>query len=181
MKILGTPISGLKLIEATPQVDLRGAFNRLYCEKELNNLIGERSIVQINHSRTEKVGAVRGLHFQRAPHAEMKLIRCLKGCVWDVTVDLRANSPTFLKWFAQELRPANGLMLIIPEGFAHGFQVMEPDSELLYLHTEFYEPKSEGGIRYNDPKVDIGWPLPISELSKRDANLTFIDSDFQGL
>jgi dTDP-4-dehydrorhamnose 3,5-epimerase len=181
LNILETPINGLKIIESSPHVDLRGAFNRFYCQKELMNVIGERIIVQINHSRTERIGAVRGLHFQYLPYAEMKLVRCLKGRVWDVAVDLRANSPTFLKWYAVELSPTNGRMLLIPEGFAHGFQVMEPESELLYLHTEFFAPKAEGGLRYDDPKVDIIWPLAITELSKRDTDLPFIDSDFQGL
>jgi dTDP-4-dehydrorhamnose 3,5-epimerase len=101
--------------------------------------------------------------------------------VWDVAVDLRANSPTFLKWQAQELTLENALMMVIPEGFAHGFQVLEPGSELLYLHTEFYEPKSEGGLRYNDPRLEIKWPLQISDLSERDASHPLIDSNFKGV
>jgi dTDP-4-dehydrorhamnose 3,5-epimerase len=181
LNILQTFISDLVVAETLPYVDSRGSFSRLYCERELSVFIGSRKIVQANLSRTITVGAVRGMHYQQAPHAEMKLVRCLKGRVWDVAVDLRANSPTFLKWHAQELSDANSRMMVIPEGFAHGFQVLESDSELLYLHTEFYNPHLEGGIRYNDPQLDILWPLPIADLSDRDANQQTIDSDFQGL
>ncbi len=181
MNVLKTHIPGLVVVETKLQLDSRGAFSRLYCQRELNIVIGSRQIVQVNLSRTESVGAVRGMHFQNMPHAEMKLIRCLRGRVWDVAVDLRANSPTFLKWQAQELTLENALMMVIPEGFAHGFQVLEPGSELLYLHTEFYEPKSEGGLRYNDPRLEIKWPLQISDLSERDASHPLIDSNFKGV
>ena len=181
LNILQTQIPDLVLAETRPYADSRGAFSRLYCKRELSSVIGSRQIVQVNISSTGSVGAVRGMHFQHAPHAEMKLVRCLKGRVWDVAVDLRANSPTFLKWHAQELSHANAKMIVIPEGFAHGFQVLEPDSELLYLHTEFYERQSEGGLRYNDPKFEINWPLPITDLSDRDAKHPLIDSSFQGL
>ena len=181
LKRFVTPIDGLVVLESTPLADSRGAFERLYCENEIKDVLAQRRVVQINRSLTIKAGTVRGLHFQYAPHAEMKLVRCLKGRVWDVAVDLRANSSTLFKWFAQELSPANALMMVIPEGFAHGFQVLEPDSELLYIHTEFYSPNSEGGLRYNDPKLGIKWPIPITEISPRDANHTFINSNYQGL
>jgi dTDP-4-dehydrorhamnose 3,5-epimerase len=117
-----------------PQIDERGFFTRLFCHNELGELIGARQIVQINQSSTRTVGAVRGLHYQHGPSAEMKLVRCIKGKVWDVAVDLRAGSPTFLYWHAEELSAENAHMMVIPEGFAHGFQVLEEDSELLYLH-----------------------------------------------
>ena len=181
MNILQTQIPGLVVVETIQHIDSRGAFSRLYCERELSGIIGLRQIVQVNYSRTGEVGAVRGLHFQYAPRAEMKLIRCLKGRVWDVAVDLREKSSTFLKWHAEELNPANARMMAIPEGFAHGFQVLEPESELLYLHTEFYEPKFEDGLRYNDPQLAIIWPCPISEISERDAKFQLIDSNFQGI
>ena len=111
----------------------------------------------------------------------MKLVRCLKGRVWDVAVDLRANSPTFLKWHAEELSPAKAGMMIIPEGFAHGFQVLEPESELLYLHTALYAPDAEGGIRFDDPMLGVKWPIAVTDLSKRDTDHPLIDSNFQGL
>ena len=131
MKIYPTPIVDLVVAESKHFKDERGAFTRLFCEQELSSLIGQRKIMQINHSCTEVVGAVRGLHFQYAPHAEMKLVRCLKGKVWDVAVDLRPQSPSYKRWHAQELSPQNAHMMVIPEGFAHGFQVLEADSELL--------------------------------------------------
>jgi dTDP-4-dehydrorhamnose 3,5-epimerase len=118
----------------------------LFCEQELSSVLGGRKIVQINHSCTAVAGVVRGLHFQNAPHAEMKLVRCLKGKVWDVAVDLRPQSRSYKRWYAQEISPQNAHMMVIPEGFAHGFQVLEAGSELLYLHTAFYKPESEGGV-----------------------------------
>jgi dTDP-4-dehydrorhamnose 3,5-epimerase len=169
------------VVESAPISDRRGAFCRLYCEQELAPVLGNRHIVQINLSRSTKAGTVRGLHFQRPPYAEMKLVRCLKGAVWDVAVDLRKNSPTFLLWYAEKLTPDNALMLVIPEGFAHGFQALEADTELLYLHTEFYRPDAEAGIRVDDPLLNIGWPMPVSELSERDLSLPAITAEFSGL
>ena len=181
MKIHPTPIVDLVVAESKPFKDERGAFARLFCEQELSFLIGQRKIVQINHSCTEVVGAVRGLHFQYAPHAEMKLVRCLKGKVWDVAVDLRPQSPSYKRWYAQELSPQNAHMMVIPEGFAHGFQVLEAGSELLYLHTAFYMPESEGGVRYDDPALAIAWPIQVTEISVRDSSHTYIDSSFRGV
>lgn len=181
MKIMTTSITGVVVVETAPHIDQRGAFARLYCERELAGILGRRRIVQINHSRTEMTGAVRGLHFQRPPHAEMKLVRCLKGRVWDVAVDLREGSSTFLSWHGEELTPDNQRMMVIPEGCAHGFQVLEPASELLYLHTSFYEPASEGGLHVGDPRLDIRWPLPVAGLSPRDAGHAFIDEAYPGV
>ncbi len=161
--------------------DPRGSFARLYCEIELAPLIGGRKIVQINQSSTTNVGAIRGMHFQYPPHAEMKLVRCLKGRVWDVVVDLRAESPTFLTWHAEELSAMNTCMLVIPEGCAHGFQVLEPESELLYFHTAFYAPEAEGAVRYNDPKLGIDWPLPATDVSQRDTMHPLIGPTFLGM
>ena len=180
MRICRTPINDLMVVQSTTSIDLRGAFSRLFCENELRIIIGERRILQINHSRTAAIGAVRGLHFQCSPHAEMKLVRCLKGRVWDVAVDLRRDSPTFLHWHSEELTPINACMMVIPEGFAHGFQVLDPDSELLYLHTAFYMPSSEGSLAYNDPTIAITWPLAVTELSHRDATHPFIETGFPG-
>ena len=181
MIISSTELPGVMVVEIEPNADSRGAFARLYCEREMAEVIGHRHIVQINHSRTVSVGSIRGLHFQHSPHAEMKLISCLKGCVWDVAVDLRPNSPTFLKWHSEELSPERGCMMVIPEGCAHGFQVLKPDSELLYFHTNFYEPTAEGGISYDDPQLGVSWPLPVTDLSPRDSQHSFIESDFPGV
>lgn len=181
MKINSTPLAGVAVIETTRKHDHRGAFARLYCDRELSTIIGQRRIVQINQSRTHVVGAVRGMHYQHPPHAEMKLVRCLKGKVLDVAVDLRANSPTFLQWHAEELSAENALMLVIPEGCAHGFQVLEADSELLYLHTAFYTPTAEGGLRPTDPRLNISWPLPVLDLSERDRTHPLLTADFSGV
>ena len=174
-------IADLVVAESKPFNDERGSFARLFCEQELSSIIGDRKIVQINHSRTEAVGAVRGLHFQQAPHAEMKLVRCLKGKVWDVALDLRPQSPSYKRWYAKELSQQNAHMMVIPEGFAHGFQVLESGSELLYLHTDFYKPESEGGVRHDDPAFGITWPLPVTDISARDSSHAYIDTSFRGI
>ena len=181
MRVVATPLPGLNTVETTPYEDARGAFARWYCERELAEVVGDRRIVQINHSRTTAVGAVRGLHFQKPPHAEVKLVRCIKGRVWDVAVDLRQGSATYLKWHAEELTPTNARMMVIPEGFAHGFQEIEPESELLYLHTAFYAPESESGVRFDDPSIGIEWPLPVTDVSQRDRNHPLINLGFVGL
>ncbi len=181
MKLITTAIAGVFVAETQAFQDKRGAFARLFCERELSDALGARHIEQINHSRTSVVGAVRGLHFQRSPHAEIKMVRCLKGRVWDVAVDLREGSRTFLQWHAQELSATNSLMLLIPEGCAHGFQVLEPDSELLYLHTASYTPSAEGGIRFDDPALNLTWPLPVADLSERDKQHPLISQKFSGI
>ncbi len=181
VKLNPTAIAGVFIAETQAFQDKRGAFARLFCGRELADAVGARHIEQINHSRTSAVGAVRGLHFQHAPHAEMKMVRCLKGRVWDVAVDLRKGSRTFLQWHAQELSAANALMLVIPEGCAHGFQVLEPDSELLYLHTASYTPSAEGGVRFDDPALKLPWPLPVTDLSERDKQHPLISQNFSGI
>jgi len=181
MKLLPTAIGGLFVAETSTFLDQRGAFSRLFCESELACALGARKIEQVNHSRTSTLGAVRGLHFQLSPHAEMKMVRCLKGRVWDVAVDLRQDSPTFLRWHAQELSETNALMLVIPEGCAHGFQVLEANSELLYLHTAKYTKTAEGGVRFDDPALNLPWPLPVTDISDRDKHHELISKHFSGI
>lgn len=181
MKVVATPLAGLFVAQTSARHDPRGEFVRLYCERELAPAIGPRRILQINRSLTRAAGAVRGLHFQRAPSAEMKLVRCVRGRVWDVALDLRHGSATFLRWYAHELSAENADMLVIPEGFAHGFQVLEPDSELLYLHTAFYDPSAEGGVAPEDPAHGIRWPMPVADLSARDRSHPPVDGSFRGL
>ena len=181
VKVKITPISNLVVVESLQNIDNRGSFERLYCEGELADIIGSRRILQINLSRTLTMGTIRGLHFQRPPNAEMKLVRCLKGKVWDIAVDLRHDSPTFLQWHAEELTPTNSLMMVIPEGFAHGFQTLENESEIIYLHTSFYSPQSESGLRYNDPRLSINWPIKENNLSDRDASYPMINLDYLGV
>ncbi|MET4608344.1 dTDP-4-dehydrorhamnose 3,5-epimerase [Bradyrhizobium sp. JR4.1] len=181
MKLEQTGIEGVWVAESAAHQDPRGAFSRLFCSREQQGIIGSRSIVQINHSITRRVGALRGLHYQNAPHAEMKIVRCLRGRVFDVAVDLRKGSATFRKWTSLELSPDNRRALVIPEGCAHGFQVLEPDSELLYLHTEFYASKAEGAIRFDDPMIGVDWPLGPTELSDRDLQHRLLDTNFEGI
>jgi dTDP-4-dehydrorhamnose 3,5-epimerase len=181
MNLVETSIPGVCVIESTAFQDNRGAFSRLFCLQELKAALGQKTIVQINHSMTHSVGAVRGLHYQRPPHAETKIVRCLKGRVFDVAVDLRQGSPTFLKWTAVELTPENHLAFVIPEGCAHGFQVLEADSELLYLHTAFYTPDAEGAVRFDDPRIGVNWPLAPTDLSARDLSHPHLEENFKGI
>jgi len=181
MNLLPTALEGVVIVETDLLADHRGAFSRLFCEHELAEAIGEQKIVQINQSLTIAYGTVRGMHYQHPPHAEMKLVRCTKGRVWDVAVDLRAGSPTFLQWHAEELSPQNTRMIIIPEGCAHGFQVLEPNSELLYLHTNYYVPEAEDGVMHSDSRLSIPWPLPVTGLSNRDKEYPLIPHDFCGI
>ena len=167
--ILDTPLQGLKVIERKPIGDHRGYLERLFCAEEMQSLIHGKGIVQINHTLTARRGTVRGLHFQYPPHAEIKLVSCLHGEVFDVAVDLRQGSPTFLQWHAEILSAGNHKTLLIPEGFAHGFQTLTGECELLYFHTAAYRPSAEGGLNVRDPRLDIGWPVPVLELSSRDA------------
>jgi dTDP-4-dehydrorhamnose 3,5-epimerase len=174
-------IDGVIVVETAPFSDKRGAFTRFFCQKELTDILGDRRILQINYSQTETVGAIRGMHYQRPPHAEMKLVRCLQGRVWDVIVDLREGSPTFLHWHAEELSQKNARMLVIPEGFAHGFQVLEKGSGMLYLHTALFEKSAESALKYDDPILSIPWPLAVTDISERDQNHPKINKLFTGV
>jgi dTDP-4-dehydrorhamnose 3,5-epimerase len=176
-----TPLPGLSLIQRHPVGDERGYLERLFCSDELRGLIGTRAIVQINHTLTANAGTVRGMHFQHPPHAEMKLVTCLRGEVFDVAVDLRQVSPTFLHWHAEHLSADNHRTLLIPEGFAHGFQTLTDDCELLYLHTAAYQPEAEGGLNALDPRLGIRWPLPVLDRSPRDLEHPPLDDRFSGI
>ena len=140
-----------------------------------------KPIVQINRSLTLRRGAVRGMHFQYPPHAETKIVSCLKGEIFDVAIDVRANSPTFLQWHGAILSAENCQSLLIPEGFAHGFQTLTDDCELLYLHTAPHTPQSEGALNAQDSRVGIAWPEPITEMSDRDQSHPQVSADFQGV
>jgi dTDP-4-dehydrorhamnose 3,5-epimerase len=178
MVIKSTDIEGLYVITYKVNRDARGVFSRLFCENELEYLLKDKSFVQTNYSLTKEVGTVRGMHFQYPPFAETKLVTCLSGAVYDVVVDLRKNSPTFLEWRAFELSPEIGVALFIPEGFAHGFQVIKKEAILLYQHTEFYQLGHEGGINCFDSTLNIEWPLLPKNLSDRDKNHPEITDDF---
>ena len=176
-----TPLGGLQLIERKPLGDDRGFLQRLFCQESLGSLLGEKTIRQINHTLTRKLGAVRGLHFQHPPHAEVKIISCLKGMVWDVAVDLRRGSPTFLQHHAVALSEDVTQSYLIPEGFAHGFQALTPDCELIYFHTADYNATAEAGLNALDPCLGIKWPCPISERSQRDEQHAMLTNSFVGI
>jgi len=177
-----TPLAGLMVAHRQVIGDHRGQFCRLYCLSELSQHGFNKSLNQINHSVTKTRGTVRGLHFQYPPHAETKIVSCLRGEIFDVAVDIRADSPTFLQWHGEVLSASNHKSLCIPEGFAHGFQTLTGDCELLYLHTEAYQPDAEGALNVQDPQIAITWPLPIAELSQRDQLHPFVsDSKFLGI
>ncbi len=181
MKISATPIDGVLQVSLSPRRDARGSFTRLFCDAELAGVLSGRHIVQVNHSLTLQTGAVRGMHYQLPPHSEIKFVKCLKGRVWDVAVDLRRGSPTFLRWTATELSADNGIVAVIPEGCAHGFQALEPDCELLYLHTAAYDPALERGVSCTDPALGVNWPLPIADLSPRDAGHPPLEAGYSGI
>lgn len=175
------PLSGALLIESPPMNDRRGCFARLFCQRELEHVLGSKVIVQSNYSFSKRKGTIRGLHFQKPPAAEIKFVRCVQGSFFDVIVDLRQDSPTFLQWYGEILKAGDLRMIMVPEGVAHGLQTLEDDSAAMYLHTEYYSPEHEDGIRYDDPKVGIEWPLPPVEVSEKDQNQLLISDDYKGM
>jgi dTDP-4-dehydrorhamnose 3,5-epimerase len=179
--IVETPIADLRVVQRRPIGDSRGYLERLFCAEELHTLAAGKPIMQINHTLTANRGTVRGLHFQRPPSAEIKFVSCLRGEVFDVAVDLRDNSPTFLHWHAEVLSAENHRTLVLPEGFAHGFQALSSDCELLYFHTAAYAPDAEAGLHPKDPRLAIKWPLPVTGLSPRDAGHPLLNDDFSGI
>lgn len=179
--IIATSIADLVCVQRKRVEDSRGFFSRFFCAEELSALGVHRPIAQINHTLTRQKGSVRGMHFQRPPHAETKFVSCLRGEIFDVAVDLRRDSPTFLQWHGMVLSAENHCSLLIPEGFAHGFQTLTDDCELIYLHTATYQPSSEGAIHPCDPGLSINWPLAISEMSDRDRAHPMLTADFQGI
>lgn len=176
-----TPLAGLLCVQRQPLGDARGFLARLFCAEELAAMGWPGPVAQINHTRTEHKGTVRGMHWQRSSAAEAKLVSCVRGAVWDVAVDLRAGSPTFLQWHAERLSADNHRALLIPPGFAHGFQALEDGVELLYVHSAPYAPDCEAGADALDARLAIAWPLPVQERSARDAAHAPLDSNFKGV
>jgi dTDP-4-dehydrorhamnose 3,5-epimerase len=181
MRLVPTPLAGLHVVETEAVGDARGRFERLFCEQAWAPLRRGLHFVQINLSTTARRGTVRGLHFQRSPAAEAKLIRCVRGRVFDVAVDLRAGSSTFLQWHAVELSEDVPREIFIPEGFAHGFQALTDDVQLLYFHTAPWTASCEGGLRNDDPRLAIDWPLPPSHVSARDSAHPLLESNYAGM
>lgn len=181
LQVASTPLAGVMLVRRRPHLDTRGSFARLFCADELAAAGWVAPVAQINHSATAARGTVRGLHYQLPPHAEKKLVSCVRGRVWDVAVDLRRDSPTFLQWHAQELSPDNGCALLVPEGCAHGFQALSHDAELIYCHSQAFAPDAQQGIHPSDARLCIDWPLAVGLLSPRDAEWPALTAEFAGV
>lgn len=178
---IALPLSGLHKITRQPLFDERGSFSRLFCMEELATAGWHGPIAQINLSQTRHLGTIRGMHFQYPPHAEAKLISCIRGKVWDVAVDLRHGSPTFLQCWGECLSAENGHAILIPPGFAHGFQALSENAELLYCHSKPYAPESEGGIHPLDPRIAPQWPLAPGQMSAKDSSRSLIAANFHGI
>lgn len=178
-----TPISleGSYIVDLDIFSDERGWFGRYFCKNEFQQIGHTKEWVQMNHSFTTKKGTVRGMHFQVQPYREIKMVRVVAGAIYDVIVDLRKDSPTFLQWYGADLSAENKRMLYIPEGFAHGFQALTDNVEMLYHHSMIYTKEAEAGVRYNDPALSIQWPLPIGIVSARDMSHPYIDANFKGV
>lgn len=174
------PLVGAYSIKPNKYEDSRGSFSRVFCKDELSEVF-DGNIAQINHSMTSKKGSVRGLHFQHPPYAEIKIVKCVNGSVFDVIVDIRENSNTFLQWFGIILSKENMSAILIPKGFAHGFQALEDNSELVYLHSEVYSAADESALNVKDPILGIRWPLPFADISERDKKYQFLDNNFKGI
>lgn len=169
-----TKLDGLYIIESEPKMDDRGYLMRIFCEDELKkNDLGFK-IVQASRTLTNKKGTIRGMHFQQPPKEEDKIVQCLRGAIYDVAVDLRTNSKTYGQWVAEELSENNKKMFLIPRGFAHGFQTLTDDCQLLYFMSEFYSPEYASAVRWNDPSFKIKWPLKNPTLSEKDKNWPLI-------
>lgn len=171
------PLEGIWRVTRKPIVDARGFFSRFYCAEAFAAIGLGMPLAQINHSLSRHCGTVRGMHFQHPPHGETKIVTCMAGRIFDVAVDLRHGSRTFLQWFGTELSAANQESLVIPPGFAHGFQTLEDDTEILYLVSAAYNAEAEDGLNPFDPALNIGWPLKASEISSRDAQRGFLDAN----
>ena len=175
MKFLETPCAGLYVVEPVPIGDDRGFFARSFCAREFAAHGLDSSVAQCNISFNQKAGTLRGLHFQTEPHEEAKLVRCTRGAIYDVVVDLRPDSSTYRRWYAAGLTSENRRMLFIPSGFAHGFQTLVDDSEVFYQMSEFYHPESGRGVRWDDPALAIEWPLANPIMSEKDRIHPLLD------
>lgn len=181
MTVSSTPLEGLLELQTKASGDARGKFARLFCDQDFGPVRQNLHFTQINLSDTKHKGTIRGMHLQFPPASEAKLIHCLRGRVFDVAVDVRANSPTFLKWHALELNEETGRAVFIPEGFAHGFQALSDDVQMLYMHTSSWSKQHEFGLRHDDPRLAIRWPLPVTMVSDKDADFDLLGPDFQGV
>lgn len=181
VRLVPLPLPGLCRVEHKVFNDQRGRFARLFCLTSMEQQGRPFIIRQVNNSKTLEKGSVRGMHYQLAGYAESKLITCLKGAVWDVAVDLRPESPTFLQWYAETLAAEDGHGLLLPAGFAHGFQALTDDAEVLYFSDADYDSQHEAGLSPVDPRLAITWPLPVVNLSAKDAGHPLLEPGFDGV
>jgi dTDP-4-dehydrorhamnose 3,5-epimerase len=181
MEFIKTPFSGLYVIKHKILQDDRGLFSRLFCKNEFSKIGFGKEFIQSNYSFNLTKGTIRGMHFQISPYAEAKLIRCIQGAVYDVAIDIREGSPTYLEYFGIELTSINMYSVLIPEGFAHGFQTLEDNSALLYQHTQFYNAEADSGLRFDDPILNIEWKFPPKLVSPKDKSYKFINNNFNGI
>jgi dTDP-4-dehydrorhamnose 3,5-epimerase len=181
MKFHPTPLDGAYTIELEKRGDDRGFFARMFCENEFTQAGLIPKFVQANNSLSAAKGTLRGMHYQLAPKAEVKLVRCIRGALWDAILDLRPDSASFGKWFGAELSAENRLMMYVPRGFAHAILTLATDTEALYLVSEFYAPEQERGVRWNDAAFKIEWPIEPSEISAKDAKWPDFDPAFHGV
>ncbi|HMD75518.1 MAG TPA: dTDP-4-dehydrorhamnose 3,5-epimerase [Steroidobacteraceae bacterium] len=175
------PLQDAYTIELERRGDDRGFFARMFCEKEFGAIGLETRFVQANNSLTANAGTLRGLHYQLAPSAEVKLVRCVKGALYDVILDLREDSPTFGRHFGTELTATNRRMMYAPRGFAHGFVTLEPDTEAIYMVSAYYAPEAERGVRFDDPRFGIAWPVVPTEMSEKDRKWPSFDPVWHGV
>jgi len=181
LRVIETGFPGLLIAERRPFYDNRGSFHKLFSKAEITGCLAGRNIHQINISHTTEKGTIRGMHFQFPPHSECKAVHCIQGEAYDVAVDLRRCSSSFLKWHSEILCPENGKTFLIPPGFAHGFQALKKDTILVYYHTEEYMPANEGGLNPFDPLIGIEWPLEAGMMSERDTSHAMLTGSFKGL
>lgn len=181
MKFHSTPLRDAYTIEIERRGDDRGFFARMFCENEFAQAGLTPKFVQVNNSLSARRGTLRGMHYQLPPKAEVKIIRCVRGALWDAVLDLRPDLTTFGKWFGAELSADNRLMMYVPRGFAHAILTLTDDAEAIYLVSEFYAPEQERGVRWNDPKFRICWPVEPSEISPKDDKWPDFDPVFHGI
>ena len=178
MQFHETPLAGAYIIELEKRGDERGFFARAFCRDEFAATGLTTTIVQVNNSLSGDVGTLRGMHYQLPPHSETKIVRCIRGSLWDCILDLRPNSPSFGKWFGETLSAENRKMMYVPKGFAHGLITLESNTEAFYLVDEFYHPENERGVRWNDPKFGIRWPIEPTVISEKDVAHRDFDADW---
>lgn len=180
-EVRSTPLDGVRVVERRVFGDNRGSFARLFDAEELASVGWVGPIAQVNHSITTHRGSIRGMHYQRAPHADMKLVTCIRGAVFDVALDVRAGSPTLAQWHGEMLSVENRRALLIPQGYAHGFQALTDDVELIYCHSAAYDAQADAAHNVFDPRFAIAWPEAVTDMSDRDRNHAISTNSFEGV